>query len=231
MTPYETVFQRRSVRKYDMTPLDADTLDKLEVFVAAARNIDGQKLRFKFVPAAAVGDNRAPHYILAYGNSSAEYINAGFVLQQTDLYLQSVGLGSLWLGAAKPSDVNEKDDFCIMLAFGKTDVPLRTSANDFKRLPISDISETENKIAEAVRLAPSAVNFQPWKLRFEKGKIFVDYVGRGGVLKLVLKKKIQRVDIGIAAAIAVAAAEEEGKTVSSVKAVGDAKTFGVEISV
>ncbi|MDR2635103.1 MAG: nitroreductase [Clostridiales bacterium] len=230
MTIYETIFARRSVRSYDQTPLDENTLNEVSAFIDAARNLDGQKLKYKILPAKAVGDNRAPHYILAYGTAAEEFLNVGFVLEQTDLYLQSVGLGSLWLGMANPSAVDDNAGFCIMLAFGKTSVPLRDSVKSFKRLPLSEISETDNKVAEAVRLAPSAVNFQPWKLRFSEGKVFVDYEGRGGVFKIFFKKKLHKIDVGIAAAFAAAALEAEGKTVTSANAVNSDKTFGVEIT-
>jgi nitroreductase len=215
MTLYETIFVRRSVRKYDKAPLDDETLRGIQKFLDEAERIEGQSGRFEIVESDRVKNASAPHYIFAYSEANdGAYANVGYVLQKADLYLQSIGLGSVWLGAGKP--VESKPDYVIMLAFGKTEVPLRAGAQDFKRLALDEVSNENNAVAQAARLAPSAANSQPWKLRFEDGKVTVRYFGRG-LLKATLKK-MNKVDIGIVLRHIEVTLLREGKAVRSVTA-------------
>ena len=227
MTLHDTIFSRRAVRKYDMAPLDASVIADIQSFIDSMTQIDGQRAKFEIVEADKVNNSIAPHYILAYcENSDSACANVGFCLQAADLYIQSIGLGSLWLGMAKP---NSNDaDYCIMLAFGASDVPFRKNESEYERVPLSKISSEDNGISRAVRLAPSAINTQPWKLEFEPGKVIVEYFGRG-IMKLIVKKKLAKIDVGIATRHAVAALEHEGKTVQSVRPAADRKVFGIEV--
>jgi hypothetical protein len=209
-----------------MTPLDPDTILDIQKFVADTKQLDGQIGRFEFASAEQVKNAAAPHYIFAHcAPNDAAYANVGYVLQNADLYIQSKGLGSVWLGMAKPKD--PADDYCIMLAFGKTDVPARKTAQEFKRLPLKEISDADNNIANAARLAPSAVNSQPWRLHFEKDKVFVRYVGRG-IMQRILKK-MNKIDVGIITRHVATALEHDGKTIRSIRANGADKEFEIEI--
>jgi hypothetical protein len=227
MTLYETIFVRRSVRKYDKTPLDDETLRGIQKFLDEAERIEGQTGRFEIVADNRVKNATAPHYIFAFSEANdGAYANVGYVLQKADLYLQSIGLGSVWLGAGKP--VESKPDYVIMLAFGKTEVPLRGGAQDFKRLALGEISDGDNAVAQAARLAPSAANSQPWKLHFEDGKVTVRYFGRG-LLKAMLKK-MNTVDVGIVLRHIEVALLDEGKTVRSVTATANGGDLTAEIT-
>lgn len=229
MSLYETIFKRRSVRKYDKELLDEKTLDAIKNFVINTKQIEGCQASFKFVTSDIARKGKAPHYILAYcKNQPAEYINVGYILQNADLYIQSLGFGSCWLGMAKPDDANKSEDYCIMLAFGKTDVPQRIGVDDFKRLKISEMSNESNSIAEAARVAPSAVNTQPWKLNFEEGKVFVEYFGRGP-LKAIIKKRMGKIDLGIVTRHIQVAIENEGKVVFKINVIEKDKNLYVEI--
>lgn len=228
MTLYETIFTRRSVRSYDKTPLDGSALNDLRAFLDATKPMDEQTARFEIVGSNKVKNDAAPHYILAYcAESDGAYANVGYTLENADLYLQSKGYGSLWLGTAKPNE--QSGDFCIMLAFGKTDVPPRKDAGDFKRLPIGEISDSDNAVTQAARLAPSAMNSQPWKLDFSDGKIIVRYQGRG-VMQLILKKKLSKIDLGIVTRHVEIALTGEGKTIQTITPITDGKDFTVEVT-
>ena len=226
MTLYETIFKRRSVRKYDKTPLPAEVLSGIKNHIDQTAPLDGCGAKFEIVCGSCVNDDKAPHYILAFcGADIKQYINVGYMLQKTDLYLQSMGLGSVWLGMAKPK--KDKENYCIMLAFGKTDAPYR-EISEFKRLPLGEISNADNAVANAARLAPSAVNSQPWKLNFSEGKVKIDYYGRG-LLKALLRKKKSPIDIGIITRHAELALLQEGKTIKSIIPDGNDKNFSAEI--
>jgi nitroreductase len=229
VTLYEMIDKRRSVRKYIDALPDDDTVDKIERFIENTRQLPGQNAWFEIVPSQSVSAAVGAYGILAYCEAGdAAYANVGYVLQKTDLYIQSLGLGSLWLGMGKPKAKDKRDDFCILLAFGKTDVPLRNGASDFQRLPIERISNEDNAIARSARLAPSAQNSQPWELRFEEDKVIVRYVGRG-MFKRMLKKKLNKIDLGIVTRHVALALRNEGKDVRSVTAKSDADGFGIEV--
>jgi len=228
MTLYETIFTRRAVRSYDMTVLDSKALAEIRAFIDATNQLGGQSARLEIVTADKVKNDIAPYYILAHCEANDHaYMNVGYVLQNVDLYLQSNGYGSLWLGMAKPSESD--NDFCIMLAFGKTNVSPRKDISEFKRLPISDVSNEDNSISQAARLAPSAVNSQPWKLDFSDGKATVRYFGRG-IMKLILKNKLSKIDLGIVTRHIEVALQNEGKTIKAITPITDKKGFAIEVT-
>lgn len=228
MTLYETIFVRRQVRQFTNAPLEKQILEDILRCVSEADQLSGQHAKFEIASAEAVsGGGSAPHYLLSYCNdNSAAYTNVGYVLQKADLYIQSIGLGSGWFMGPKP--INNSENFCIALAFGNTDVPMRKSPNDFKRLPIEKISPVDNVVAKAVRLAPSAMNSQPWKLELEAGKVIVKDFGRG-VMRVMLRNKLNKIDIGIASRHAVLALMQEGKKVTGIASSPTKKEFEVEI--
>ncbi|NLE90428.1 MAG: hypothetical protein GX602_05810 [Dehalococcoidales bacterium] len=228
MTLYETIFVRRQVRKYSDTLLDAQALENIQRYISSIEQISGQQAQFEIVSAEAVNGNGAPHYLLSYcGENSAAYANVGYVLQEADLYIQSIGLGSGWFMGVQPRD--KSDNHCMTLAFGNTDVPLRKGAEDFKRISIDKISPIDNAVSQAVRLAPSAMNSQPWKLDFSDGKVIVKDVGRG-IMRAMLRGKLNKIDTGIAVRHAVIALEHEGKTVTAIMPRTTGKDFEVEIT-
>jgi hypothetical protein len=229
MSLYETIFTRRSVRQYDMTPLAAGVLDDITAYIGGVKQLDGQAARFEVAGGGVSGGSKAPHYVLAYcEDSTAAYINVGFTLQKVDLYLQSRGLGSWWLGMAKPDGKAEQNGCAILLAFGNTAVPLRSGENEYKRLDIHEISDTDTAVARAVRVAPSAMNSQPWMLNCKADSVVINYKGRG-LMKGILKKKMSKIDVGIAAAHAELALIQGGGTVTSIVVKDSGKTFLVEI--
>lgn len=224
MTLYETVFCRRSVRKYLPEPLGAETLDGILAYLAAIPQIPGQSASFRLIGPEEMGLSLAPHYIVASCTpDDSNYANAGFVLEQLDLYLQSIGLGSLWYGMKLPK-VSQPGD-CIVLAFGRTELPLR-KPEDFSRLPVEKISGTDSPLTRAVRLAPSAVNSQPWYLDCTAGEVRIRYYGRG-LMKARLEKKLNKIDVGIAARFAVLALTEEGKCLTDVLPEGTGRDFSL----
>ena len=88
--------------------------------------------------------------------------------------------------------------FVIMLAFGhpKGDQQ-RQSIKDFKRKPMEKITDKADPRLEPARLAPSAVNSQPWYFTHE-----------GDTIHVHCSKKGSRLDAGIALAHLYVANEE-----------------------
>lgn len=228
MTLYETIFQRRQVRKFEKEPLEQDTLDKIMDFISQADQLEGYPVSFELLSDREMTGATAPHYLVSYCEPcSSAYAGAGYILQMANLYIQSMKLGSGWFMNAKPK--NNRTDFCIALALGNTKEPMRKDAKDFKRIPISKISLADNNIAQAVRLAPSSLNSQPWKVVYGAGRIILEDVGRG-MARPILKNKLNKIDLGIAARHAALALEEEGNIVTKRLPNESGKNFQIELS-
>jgi nitroreductase len=226
---FDTIFTRRSVRRYEMAAFSREELAEIRAFLDAIDQIEGCRARFELVGAGDVTDDKAANYVLAYcSRATAEYVNVGYTLQKLDLYLQARGLGALWLGMAAPRGKYKSADYAIMMAFGKTGVPMRTGEPDFKRLPIAEVSNLDSAAARAARVAPSAVNTQPWKITFAENLVTIDYVGRG-LLKAILKKVKSKVDIGIVTRHIVTALQHEGKVISGITVREVGRGFGAEV--
>ena len=222
---YETIFYRRSVRKYRDEVLDDNTLNEIEKYISDIKQMGCHYARLEIVTDKEVRGS-APYYILAFSqeNDSA-YANVGYVLQKVDLYLQGRGLGSLYLGVKKPK--KKADDFCILMAFGNTDVPIRNGEHEFNRLPVKEISNVDNAVARAARFAPSANNSQPWRLTFGDGEVNIRYQGRG-LTKLFLRK-LNMIDMGIVTRHVEEALINEGKNVDSITPMPLDDGFEIEV--
>ena len=86
----------------------------------------------------------------------------------------------------------------ILLAFGTPkDSDKRTSAADFKRHTLAQISDSADGRLEPARLAPSSINSQPWYFVHEGDRIHV-YRTRPSRLKALIG--LNRIDVGIALA-------------------------------
>ena len=98
----------------------------------------------------------------------------------------------------KTTTVVESMKFVIMLAFGhpKGD-PLRHERKGFRRKAMEQIADQADSRLEPARLAPSAVNSQPWY-----------FVHEGDAVHIYCSKKGSRLDAGIALAHLYVANEE-----------------------
>lgn len=199
---YDAIFKRRSVRKY-AGPLDADAMAEVESFARSLKplhpdirtevrvlNDDGVRGPFKVA---------APHFLAFYSEAADGYAaNAGFMLQQMDLFLSSKGIGSCWQGGPKPAGDAKKVsglNFVISLAFGRPEEDVhRRSVAEFKRKPmtgITNISGMDNML-EAARLAPSGMNRQSWYFTGNEDVVRVHYA------RSMITDQMNRINAGIA---------------------------------
>jgi len=197
----EIIRKRKSVRKYDPAPLDATALE------AVYTQIKGVKPLFPEIRYSIEIVNKtkgmfnitAPHY-LVFGSEEKEgaYENIGFIGQQLDLLFSASGIGTCWLGAAKPGGKEASAlPHVICMAFGKPNEPLHRELSGFNRKPLSAISEGSDPRLEAARLAPSAINAQNWYFIAESGKIHC-YRKKAKPLLGLIFNKMHAVDMGIA---------------------------------
>jgi nitroreductase len=197
----ETISKRKSTRKYDPSPLDTNVMENIQTFIKGVKPLfDDIKAKFDILPAEKVkAATNAPHFIMAYSEGKdCCRTNIGFMLQQVDLYIQSNGLGSCWLGMAKPIESGERGlEYVISLAFGKPEVSPYRELSGFKRKPLEKISNTADKRLEPARLAPSAINSQPWYF-VTTGEGFDCYCARK--FPAALYERLNKIDVGIALA-------------------------------
>ena len=197
----ETIRKRKSIRKYDLTPLDAATLEKVQEQMGKVEPLYPD-IRYSVEivnKTKGLFNVKAPHYLL-FGSEEKDgsLENIGFVGQQLDLYLSESGLGSCWLGASKPEEKEASAlPFVICISFGKPAEPLYRELSDFKRKPLTEISEGADERLEAARLAPSALNAQNWYFAAGNGKIHC-YRKKGNPLLGFIYNKLHSIDMGIA---------------------------------
>ncbi|MDR2203965.1 MAG: nitroreductase [Nitrososphaerota archaeon] len=205
MSLKDVISKRKSIRKYHSTCIDEQTLNNIQNFFLNVKplypdikvNFDivgKEHLKFTF-------SLKSPHYIVAYSENKPGYlVNVGFMLQQVDLYLSSIGLGGCWFGMAQPAEKSVNGlEFVIAFAFGNPAESLYRESVDFKRKSLDKISDVADSRLEVVRLAPSAMNMQNYYFVTEDNTMHV-YCKKPGMLTIKRLAKMYEIDIGIALA-------------------------------
>ncbi len=201
------IFKRKSIRKYDPKPIDPVLMTKLTTFIQSLQPFYPQiKTEIKIVPPGGVQRRfmRKPgHYVLFFSETSPGYLeNAGFMLQQVDLFLSANGLGSCWQMIPSPhSSARDTSSlqYVILLAIGTPTEPLhRATLAEFDRKPLSHITNAEGlaEFLDPARLAPSGTNNEPWFFTGTKNLIHV-YCAQKGRLKTLFVGKMDRISVGI----------------------------------
>ena len=175
----------------------------------------------------------------AVEKSSHNLEDFGYLMEKNILKATDLGLGTCWLGGTFSSSRfsqkialqdNEILPAVNSVGYAVTNPPAMdsvirsASAADRRKswsalffhgdrpLAIEELGHYATPL-EMVRLAPSANNFQPWRIIKEpKANIFHFYMKRVPGLKQIffMKADLQRVDIGIAMCHFALAADEEG---------------------
>ncbi|MBQ9026239.1 MAG: hypothetical protein IJ104_07700 [Methanobrevibacter sp.] len=192
------IYSRKSCRKYLDDELDMSAIKEFlsnvkvlnpeinysyEIFTKDEINI---RTRWK-----------APYYLAIYSEKKDNFgVNAGFIFQQLSLFMQTLGIGSCWVGMASLKKNNP--DFVILIAFGKSD-NLTRDVSKFKRKSLSEIADSPDEKLKPAQLAPSAVNSQPWYFTHTDEGFDVFKV-KPNVLKRKIFGKWNDIDVGIALA-------------------------------
>lgn len=201
------IYYRRSCRSYSSEPLTRAELAEIEDFSKTLVPLDSAiQTSMQIVPGDAVRFYfpwKAPQLIAFFSENKPGYLeNAGFLLQQMDLWLQSRGLGVCWLGLGKlKNQVKTPDgmEFVILLAFGTPKEVLSKETRKFNRKTMAEISDREDKKLECVRVAPSSTNSQPWYFTHE-GETIHAFRSEAGLLRHAMLGTMNRIDMGIALA-------------------------------
>jgi nitroreductase len=220
---YETIFKRKSIREYDLTPLDVHSLAEIMAHTSALKPLfDGIKIEMKLLSQPDVKGlflAKAPHYLAVFSEPKDGYLaNVGFILQQMDLFFSANGIGSCWQGMPKPTKEilnSSKLEFVILLAFGKPKETLhRGSVSEFKRKPIGEITDIKgaDELLEPARLAPSAMNKQLWFFTGDASTIHA-YRAKSSFLTAFMFDKTSKISMGIAICHVWVTAKHFGKQV------------------
>lgn len=196
MTPKEMIYKRKSCRSFLKEPLDPQTIQAVMSLRLKPLYPD-IRVHWEIVSRAQVSSIcpwATPQLIAVYSQEAPGYQeNIGFLFQQMDLQLQAMGLGVCWLGLGKlnaKAPQREGMKFVILLAFGRPkDLHLREDLQQFRRKSPEQIADRADTKLEPARLAPSAVNRQPWYFVHDEDVIHAYCTNRGN-----------RLDIGIALA-------------------------------
>ncbi len=190
------IYKRKSARKYlddeiDMSAI-REFLDNVKVLTPEI------SYSYKILTKDEVSLKTrwsAPYYLALYSQKKENYgVNLGFIFQQASLFMQSLDIGSCWVGMAS---VKEKDpEFEILIAFGKSDDCTRDIAK-FKRKKLSEISDVEDEKLKPAQLAPSAINSQPWYFKHTDEGYDV-YKVKHNIVKRKILGKWNDIDVGIA---------------------------------
>ena len=192
------IYIRKSCRKYSDEKIDMDTihdfllkvkpLDESINYYYKIFKKDDVKIRTRW---------SAPYYLALFSEQrtlSGE--NIGFVFQQVSLFMQSIGIGSCWVGLGTVKESNP--EFVILIAFGKSDDMTR-DISGFKRRELSEICDVGDERLIPAQLAPSAINSQPWYFKHTDDGFDV-YMKRQNIIKRQFIKKWNPIDVGIALA-------------------------------
>ena len=215
---YEAIYARKSVRRYNIKPIDQEQLDLLLRFAKSLPMLFPDiEVEFKILDCtdekqykqyfSGIELFRAPYYLtISSTKNNGYYINAGYIMQQISLYLTSKKIGSCFLGLVKlASDLVEDPlkEHIITLAFGQAKSEINRVSGKLRRLPEEDIvtykedvNESLITILKAGRLAPSSMNNQPWRFVAYKNRVHV--FCKKNIIKSELVSRMKLIDIGVA---------------------------------
>lgn len=220
------VRERRSVRTFDGHGLTAEDREKLCAFIAQIDNPYGLPIAFKFLEKMGCPVVVGTDLYLGAKMKDAPYMNEafGYAFEKLVLYAQSLGIGTVWIGGTMDRAAFEKamelgeDEImpCVSpLGYPAKKMSLRESMmrkgvkaderlafeeiayqNSFEEPLTPDAADKLYLPMEMVRLAPSAVNRQPWRMVVMDDVVhfYLQRAKNFGSGKL----DMQRIDMGIA---------------------------------
>lgn len=190
---YEMLTKRKSMRKFDENlNISEDELKSICAKLAQLVPLDPDiAIHLDIVTRDDTDAQWGEYCLLLYSEKKPRWLeNAGYLLEQVDLLFASMDIGACWYGLAKPKEKTTESGlfYTIMLAFGKSrPEDFRDGPARYRRFSAEEIwsGAFDTSAVEAVRLAPSACNTQPWRIKSEEHKITVsrnfdtgsDYVG------------------------------------------------------
>ena len=214
MNLYASISQRKSCRKYDLHPLKQEILEEIQNAVLGFEPLfPDLPLQWRFTKKVKGRFHvEAPHYVIISGQGKpGEMEHAGFLFQQLVLWFDAMDIGCVWLGASKDAETTDIKDDIIAIGFGFTTEPVHRTKEQFKRKPIEKITNVPDDFCmQAVRLAPSGMNTQPWYFEQHTDQVHVYKQKLKPPISLIYKHA--DIDMGIALCHYALACKESGKS-------------------
>ena len=223
MNLYEAIFARKSVRSYTDEPVSETMLDRIrQYYTEQVSPFESMETDFTIIdakkspqPLLRLLSVRAPYYMVFYSEEGPRYLmNAGYRMEQMNLFLCSIGLGACFVGSSRiRKDLQQKGNLQMVgiLAFGWPKEKLVRKHGEAKRLSLEELCvfkeqprQWMKQLLEAARLAPSYMNQQPWRFVVFDNRIHI-FSKRH---QLEQMKKWEEVNFGTMFANMMTAAEE-----------------------
>lgn len=227
MKLYDAIYCRKSVRKYKDKEIPEHILEKIskisneiegyhEGLEVKVNIVDDYEKIQKVFPGylGNYGKVKSPYYIIITSENKEGYLeNVGYVFEKVILKLTEMGLGSCWIGIPfkkevieKIVDIKKNHIPVLLIAFGycSESVDLyRKSVEEFRRKNINELVEGKiegiwQKVLQAARLSPSAINSQPWRFVIDKKYLHIYCIMRSNPITKKLYDNLNKIDIGIA---------------------------------
>lgn len=223
MTLYEAIFKRKSVRTYRMEELPEVLLHNIRKY---EKEIDRMypSLRYELVIFNAVKEKiqmkglfrvKAPYYMALFIEDKEGHMEeAGYILEQLVLFMTTKGIATCYQGGARlVEDIFFPElKLAMIVAFGFAEGAMFRQEKGAKRFPMESIAFIKEAISDDIRLllragrmAPSALNSQPWRMMVYDNRIHI-FSKRG--MGMIEASPMDRLNVGILAAHFAVAAEE-----------------------
>ena len=205
---YPMIFKRKSFHLVRETQtISPDVLQSIKDMYSSFQPLIPEiKTDIRIVPAEQTTCKRGQEYcILLYSEKKENFLqNIGYIGEQLDLNLASLGIGALWFGIGKPdAPIHRGLDFVIMIAIAKVaEDKFRRDMFKSKRKPLDEIwhGECYWEIGNIVRFAPSACNTQPWLVNAGENKLTISRYqkpGKRGIMPANQVTHYNRINVGI----------------------------------
>ena len=199
----DAVYARSSVRRFTGAP-DKEQLDQLGVL---CRKLSWQGIRIRMFkgPGLKSQIKGTDVYAVIVAKQGTAQEMEGFMGEALVLEATAMGLGTCWLGAGFYADVisrnvglqNDEAVHCV-IALGKCDMPaFAPKRRDVEKIcgmseaQLEELGTWQKEAVLAARVAPSAVNMQPWRITAEKNGVLILEP------EFVMFKKYAQIDRGI----------------------------------
>ena len=218
---YDMIDKRKSIRRYDAKrPLSALELAEIEAQLERLEPLCPEiPVRFRIVKRGDTNCLWGEYCLLLYSEEREGYLaNAGYLLEQLDLWFAARDIGACWYGMGRTEEKKlEGLSFVIMMAFGRCrEDAFRKSVREAKRKPLSAVytgtpEPAVKRALDAAHYAPSACNSQPWHVACGERKLTVSQQsGFKNPLLRNLAGYMNRIDMGIFFCFLELALEHEG---------------------
>ena len=214
---YDALHQRSSVRTYTGAP-DKEQLDRLGV-LCRKLSWQGVTIRMFKGPGLRSQIKGTDVYAVIVAKQGTPMEMEGFMGEALVLEATAMGLGTCWLGAGFYPDIinrnvnlqNDEVVHCV-ISIGKAETPRfapkrkeLTKVCGKNEIALAELGVWQKDAVLCARLAPSAINMQPWEIRADSSSVTIEEP------QFVLYKKYAALDRGIAMLHAAVGAYHAGR--------------------